>query len=62
MSKGKHAIRKNINICQLPRYSRPQRLYLYNVYAKYTKPINIWSHNINLAKELMNKEDKLLQK
>lgn len=62
MSKEKHGICKDINVGQLPRYSRLVRLYLYNDCTEYMEPINIWNHNISVIKEQKDNEEKLLQK
>lgn len=55
-------IRKQIEVGQLPRYSRPIRMYFNNVDAEYMEPINIWSHNINIVKELKEEEENIFQK
>lgn len=55
-------MRKNVDIGQLPRYTRSICMYLNNVDPEYVEPIHIWSHNLNIVKELKEEEDKLLQK
>lgn len=51
----------HIHIGQLPRYSRPVRIYL-NDSTDHMEPVNVWNYNLNVIKEQKIKEEKLLQK
>lgn len=62
MAKEKDDVRKHANVGQLPRYSRPVRVYLNEDNADYVEPIKTWSHNFSIIKELQKEEENLLQK
>lgn len=52
----------HIGIGQLPRYSRPVRIYLNNYDTENLEPINSWSQNLNIVKEQKEEEEKQIQK
>lgn len=62
MNNDKNMKRKHVDVGQLPRYSRPICIYLNNIDAEYMEPVNTWSHNLCVLKELKEEEEKLFQK
>jgi len=62
MEKERDIMCKHVNIGQLPRFSRPIRVYLHDDNTEYLEPIHTWSHNLSVIKGRKEEEEKLVQK
>lgn len=49
-------------IGELPRFSRALRFHSNDKFIEYMDPVNTWNYNLNIIKDQVAEEEKILQK